>query len=554
MSIYNMFLGTGGSANSPSIVASGGTETIVGNYKYHTFNSSGTFTVTTVPSGRDLSYMIAGGGGGGGAINNPTGGGGAGGFQYGNLSPSVTGYTITIGGGGAKATTNANGSKGTDSSAFSVTASAGGAGGWNGAGGAAINNGASGGGGGGGDNAQVGQGTVGQGYRGSQAGSDKAGYWGGGGGGATGPAGYYQGTSQSGVTIESYGGRGTFWFTESTTGYVGGGYAFDVFPSSLGLPEYGAGWRGSDSTGNAAANRGGGGSGYYGAAAGNGGSGVVIIKYPIYGTMFNADILIVGGGGGGGSGVNTSGHGSGGGAGGYLPVSSHTLTSGNTYTVTVGAGQAGGTFGKASDSFFDGMYAVGGGCGSGSYSPGQPWTGGSGGGANYSAAYSAYALTGLNGALFQGNKGGVGFTNGAGRNSSGGGGGASAVGAAATTSSGGAGGAGTTWVDSNTYAGGGGGGAYGPAAGSGGAGGGGNGATSANGNNGTANTGGGGGGAGGTVGSTTVRTGGNGGSGVVIIRYANTLPDAVSTTGSPTFTNTGGYKYYTFTGSGTITW
>jgi hypothetical protein len=39
----------------------------------------------------------------------------------------------------------------------------------------------------------------------------------------------------------------------------------------------------------------------------------------------------------------------------------------------------------------------------------------------------------------------------------------------------------------------------------------------------------------------------------VIIRYPNTYPDAVSTTGSPTFTNTGGYKIYTFTGSGSIT-
>jgi hypothetical protein len=39
----------------------------------------------------------------------------------------------------------------------------------------------------------------------------------------------------------------------------------------------------------------------------------------------------------------------------------------------------------------------------------------------------------------------------------------------------------------------------------------------------------------------------------VIIRYANTFTDAASTTGSPTFTNTGGYKIYTFTGSGSIT-
>jgi hypothetical protein len=40
----------------------------------------------------------------------------------------------------------------------------------------------------------------------------------------------------------------------------------------------------------------------------------------------------------------------------------------------------------------------------------------------------------------------------------------------------------------------------------------------------------------------------------VIIRYADTLPDAASTTGSPTYTNSGGYKTYKFTGSGTITW
>jgi hypothetical protein len=39
----------------------------------------------------------------------------------------------------------------------------------------------------------------------------------------------------------------------------------------------------------------------------------------------------------------------------------------------------------------------------------------------------------------------------------------------------------------------------------------------------------------------------------VIIRYPNTFTDAASTTGSPTFTNTGGYKIYTFTGSGSIT-
>jgi hypothetical protein len=50
-------------------------------------------------------------------------------------------------------------------------------------------------------------------------------------------------------------------------------------------------------------------------------------------------------------------------------------------------------------------------------------------------------------------------------------------------------------------------------------------------------------------------TGGAGGSGVVIIRYPNTYLDATSTTGSPTYTNTGGYKIYKWTtvGAGSIT-
>ena len=62
---------------------------------------------------------------------------------------------------------------------------------------------------------------------------------------------------------------------------------------------------------------------------------------------------------------------------------------------------------------------------------------------------------------------------------------------------------------------------------------------------GSANTGGGGGGA--------YNTGANGGSGIVIIRYSDAYDDAQSTTGSPTYAKTGGYKIYTFTGSGTIT-
>jgi hypothetical protein len=44
-----------------------------------------------------------------------------------------------------------------------------------------------------------------------------------------------------------------------------------------------------------------------------------------------------------------------------------------------------------------------------------------------------------------------------------------------------------------------------------------------------------------------------GGSGIVIIRYADSFTAAVSTTGSPTITVAGGYRVYSWTGSGSIT-
>jgi hypothetical protein len=45
---------------------------------------------------------------------------------------------------------------------------------------------------------------------------------------------------------------------------------------------------------------------------------------------------------------------------------------------------------------------------------------------------------------------------------------------------------------------------------------------------------------------------GNGGSGIVVIRHLSTNP-AATTTGSPSVVESGGYRVYTFNGSGTIT-
>jgi hypothetical protein len=66
-----------------------------------------------------------------------------------------------------------------------------------------------------------------------------------------------------------------------------------------------------------------------------------------------------------------------------------------------------------------------------------------------------------------------------------------------------------------------------------------------------ANRGGGGGGA--SYGNASGAKGGDGSSGVVIIRYLDTYPAAASTTGSPTIATTGGYRIYTWTSSGSIT-
>lgn len=299
-------------------------------------------------------------------------------------------------------------------------------------------------------------------------------------------------------------------------------------------------------------------------------------NWGVFGTSIPPSVqsLVIAGGAGGGYSLAGYQSGGGGGAGGYRSSvtgessgggasaeSALSIVQGTVYTVTVGAGGAGGDAGAASssqagsNSVFGSITSTGGGRGGNASSVAGHTTagsGGSGGGAQYYNGQAANPGTGTSG---QGYAGGTSSGNSTG-NGAGGGGGAGGVGGNGGTSTAGGGGVGvaSSITGSSVYrAGGGGAGVVNSCTGgAGGNGGGGSGAIygSANAVAGTANTGGGGGG--GIL--TTYTNGGNGGSGVVIIRYANTYADAASTTGSPTYTNTGGYKIYTFNSSGTITW
>jgi hypothetical protein len=271
------------------------------------------------------------------------------------------------------------------------------------------------------------------------------------------------------------------------------------------------------------------------------------------------DILVVAGGGTGG--LITANRGAGGGAGGLVYITSFPVATGN-YTVTVGSGGAsssGTAVASGSNSVFTGngrtLTSLGGGSGGFNDGTNNGATGGSGGGQWY-PGYAGAAATqpsttndGISTYTTSG-FGNAGGTSGSSQPYASGGGGAGAAGGNFNAGGGPVGGIGKAYTISGTstyYAGGGGGAGYPPAGGyveyAGGLGGGGTGANDAYDtiSNGTANTGGGGG------------SGGSGGSGVVILRYADTFGPAISVTGSPTITVAGGYRVYTFTASGSIT-
>ena len=269
------------------------------------------------------------------------------------------------------------------------------------------------------------------------------------------------------------------------------------------------------------------------------------VRYPsmINFESFDVDYLVVAAGGTGGLPVSTSNYGGAGGAGGLRTSygsasgggasaeSPLTLAQETNYTVTVGAGVAGqdsdNRGNNGGDSTFSTITSIGGGGGGSQSNEPAGKTGGSGGG----GAYNSPSSSGGSGTSGQGYSGGDGYAN---PNSSGGGGGAGGAGGTQLSNNGGVGlavnilnstNAGTASVGevsgSNVYYAGGGGGVsqIGDPVATGGLGGGGDGSVY-NGTAqtpGTANTGGGGGGGG------INKAGQTGGSGVVIIRYPNSL-------------------------------
>lgn len=237
---------------------------VAGNSSPVTSNSVGPVT-----SSYNVTYLvIAGGGGGGaGAYNRTSGGGGAGGYQTGNASvnPSTV-YTITVGAGGGSNT------KGSNSSALSITSLGGGYGGGE------LGAGTSGGSGGGGSGA----GTAGQGNNGGSG--QNAGSGGGGGAGSAGsnsPSSWNGGAGGSGASSSITGSA----VTRAGGGGGGGSFFNGGSPGGGGSGGGGAG-RGDNSTGGAGTantGSGGGGTGWNGGGGGTGGtggSGVVILSMP----------------------------------------------------------------------------------------------------------------------------------------------------------------------------------------------------------------------------------------------------------------------------------
>jgi hypothetical protein len=285
----------------PAFVAgegSGGTEVTSGGYKYHTFTSSGTFTVNA--PGTFEVLVVAGGGAGGyrlaGLVSN-FGGGGAGGAINDTVYLPTGNHTVVVGAGGAVDNTpnGDHSSLGTYLTAFGGGKGAGYQTGTPTAPDVAISlSGYNGGSGGGGrsttsaDRTYIGYGVANQGNDGGYGHSGTTSSDGGGGGGGAGADG-----AAGTATIGGDGGDGinlSAWATATSTGdsgYYAGGGGGARYAANAGSGGLGGGGKGDDrgsgsaSTSGSANTGGGGGGSYSTLTPGTGGSGIVIIRYAV---------------------------------------------------------------------------------------------------------------------------------------------------------------------------------------------------------------------------------------------------------------------------------
>jgi hypothetical protein len=266
---------------APPINMTGGSESTVGGYHYHTFFSSGTLTVIV---GGIVDYLVVGGGGAGGGYpsSDHTGGGGGGGQVLSGSVSIMSNQSVTVGGGAAGGTgVGGTGGSSVLGAIATATGGGGGGGGNGGAGNGATSASASGGGGQhGGTGGAGGQGDGGNGFNG---GSTAVGLSGGGGGGAGG-----NGAAGSGASGGN-GGNGVEWPAGSGSFYGGGGGGGQRKDSG---PVAGTGTHGGGNGGisggagpTAGTDDTGGGGGGVGSTAGSatsgkGGDGIVIVRYP----------------------------------------------------------------------------------------------------------------------------------------------------------------------------------------------------------------------------------------------------------------------------------
>ncbi len=266
------------------MTATGGTVTTDGDYKVHTFNSSGNFQVLTNPDNEAVEYLIVAGGGGSAASDNAggNGGGGAGGLlNASNMVVLVGTYPFVIGAGGAAGSGSggAFGTRGSDSTALGLTAIGGGAGKASQPDVGNSMNGGSGAGTGrtGGGSQNGGIGVVGQGHDGGDTPTISGS--GGGGAGAVGQ------DSQPGNNGGN-GGNGLQLSISGTPTYYAGGGGGGAFNGGIpGTGGLGGGANGDPSGSNGTPNTGGGAGGIQGfpvstgVSGGAGGSGIIIVRY-----------------------------------------------------------------------------------------------------------------------------------------------------------------------------------------------------------------------------------------------------------------------------------